>query len=135
MSALLDPGLVDKLQGQWPDVDVHAIAAMVTDWHARCGKSHPRGVRNPNGLLVSWTRQAAATAAERRGRAAAMSADDQERYAVLQVELFRAVAKRGLTPIELALVLESAAAHGYERLNPRTAERLRRMGCVWPDDP
>lgn len=135
MNDLFASGLVDKLQAQWPDVDVHAVAALIREWGSRRGLQHPRGVRNPNGLLVSWTRQAAAASAERRRQVSAMTASEQERYAVLQAEIFRALAVRRITPVQLAELLEAAAANGYERLNPRTATRLRRMGGAWPEDP
>lgn len=135
MTDLFAPGLVDRLQAQWPDVDVHAMAALVREWSERRGKRHPRGVRNPSGLLVSWTRQAAAAVATRRKQLAAVSPGEQARYAELHAEIYRALAVRRLSPAQLADVLEGAAARGFERLNPRTASLLRRMGDSWPRDP
>jgi hypothetical protein len=134
MTDLFAPGLVDQLQAQWPDVDVHAMAALVRDWCERRGRRHARGVRNPSGLLVSWTRDAAAKIAERRRVTTAVSAAEQERYAALHAELYRALALQELSPAELADLLDGAAARGFGKLNPRTSARLRAMGDSWSRD-
>lgn len=131
MTDLFAPGLVDQLQAQWPEVDVHAMAALVRDWCERRGRRHARGVRNPSGLLVAWTRNAATKVAEHRRSSAAMTAAEQERYAALHTEIYRALALRELSPVQVADVLDRAVATGFGKLNPRTAARLRAMGNTW----
>jgi hypothetical protein len=115
-------GFVERLQAQWPDVDVHAHAAIVREWHDR------GGVRNPSGLLVDQVMKAVADMAK-------STTAEQERYAELNVRVYRELATRKLSPVQLAELLEGLAKGGCKRLNPRTPALLRRMGDTWPGTP
>lgn len=128
MTELFAPGFVDRLQAQWPDVDVHVLAALVREWAEREHASSDAGVRNPSGLLVTWTRRAAAQVAERR-------VADQAKYAELHAEIYRLLAVRRLSPVQVAGLLRGAAGSGFGKLNPLTISRLERMGAAWPDAP
>jgi hypothetical protein len=128
-ATLIADSLVRRLEAQLAHlgVDVRLHLANVLEMCERL----PGQVENPPGLLVTWcSREADA----RRARAAAR-AQDRDRYAELQVEVYRAIAFRRFTPRELARVLLQATREGYPALNPRTIEMLRSMGDRWEAEP
>jgi hypothetical protein len=121
--------LVRRLQAQHGPlgVDVHLHLANVREMCERL----PGQVKNPAGLLVDWCQREAD--ARQAGRAARDR--DRERYAELQVEVYRAVAAGRFTPRVLARVLTQASREGYPALNPRCIELLRSMEDRWDADP
>jgi hypothetical protein len=108
-------------------VDVRLHLANVREMCERL----PGQVENPSGLLVTWcTREAEAHQVRH-----AAAARDRERYAELQVEIYRALARGRFTPRELARVLTQASRESYPALNPRCIEMLRSMGDRWEAEP
>jgi len=129
VTGLLENGLVERLVARYPAVDVRSLVSDVQDM-ARRGR-----VRNPEGLLVTWVVRQHTLLEQDGARRRAQSARDQERYAILQVELFRLVAERGLGPSAIAGVLEAALGNGYPMLNRRAIARLQELGESWPAAP
>jgi len=108
-------------------VDVHLHLANVLEMVGRL----PGQVDNPSGLFVTWCQREADAHQARRAAAAA----DRERYAELQVEVYRAIALGRFGPRELARVLTQATREGYPAINPRTIDLLRSMGDRWDAEP
>jgi hypothetical protein len=128
LESLFEAGLVDRLRGQYESVDVHAVAAQVRDMAKR------KGVRNPNGLLVKWVRDAARQQALAIGTATSAGRDEQRRYADFHAALYREVALEQLGPREISRRLELARGGGYARLNPFVIDALAELGEHWPGE-
>ena len=71
-------------------VDVHLHVANVREMCERL----PGKIDNPSGLLVTWCQREADRRQAGRVAASRAAAGDRERYAGLQVEIYRAVAAR-----------------------------------------
>jgi len=128
-ATVIAESLVRRLEAQLAPlgVDVRLHLANVREMCERL----PGQVENPPGLLVAWcTREAEAHQARW-----AAAAKDRERYAELQVEVYRALAHGRFTPRELARVLTQASRESYPALNPRCIEMLRAMGDRWDAEP
>lgn len=126
VESLFEPGLIDRLRGQYEHVDVHALAEQVRDMARR------KPVRNPSGLLVSWVRRAARQRPIALGTAA--DRDELQRYADFHAALYRAVALEQLPPSEIARRLALARADGFARLNPFVVDALESLGDRWPEE-
>jgi hypothetical protein len=123
---LIPESLVRRLSAQLGPlgVDVQLHVANVLEMAQRL----PGMVENPAGLLVTWCqREADARQAQNAARER-----DRERYAELQIDLYRWVMETRPGPRLLARVLDQASREGYPALNRRTIERLRAMGVRWP---
>ena len=123
---LFEPGLIDRLQAQYEHVDVRSLAGNVHDMAQR------KTVRNPNGLLVRWVRDAA------KSKAIAVGTGDRrelDRYAAFHAEIYRRVSAGELGPWDLADELDRARAGEFGRLNPFVSEMLRSLGPKWPEAP
>jgi hypothetical protein len=104
--------------------DLWLIAADVQDQAAR------KGAKSVNGLFVDRVRKLRRAIEERRG--AQVSPVELERYAELQVQLYRLAVSKGWSPRDVARAYEQARTHGFERLNPMVVEKLDRLGDHWP---
>jgi len=123
---LIPESLIRRLNAQLGPlgVDVQLHVANVLEMAQRL----PGMVENPAGLLVTWCqREADARQAQNAARER-----DRERYAELQVELYRWVMETRPHPRLLARVLDQASREGYPALNRRTIEKLRALGARWP---
>ena len=123
---LIPQSLVRRLSAQLGPlgVDVPMHVANVLEMAQRL----PGLVENPAGLLVTWCqREADARQAQNAARER-----DREKYAELQVEIYRWVMETRPGPRLLARVLDQASREGYPALNRRTIEQLRALGARWP---
>ncbi len=118
----LDERLVEALQAEHPDLDVHAFAADI---------KNSKSVRNPNATLVYRVKQAAARRAEFNAACASMGAEARDHWTRFLVSLFAEVATEHLTPRQVAARLESAADRGLPQIFTRTITRLRELGSDW----
>lgn len=125
MTALFEDGLVDRLQQQWPRVDVHLVAKNVEDMTRR------KRVRNPNALLVHSVRDAAAKLDSAAQTHAADHSREQLRYAAFMAELMRRISQDGLRPVDVALAMRNGIVSGFPRLNPLIVDLLEAMGSEW----
>jgi len=124
---LIPESLIRRLNAQLGPlgVDVQLHVANVLEMAQRL----PGMVENPAGLLVTWCqREADARQAQNAARER-----DRERYAELQIELYRWVMEARPHPRLLARVLDQASREGYPALNRRTIEKLRALGARWPE--
>lgn len=130
MSQRVDLRLVERQRAETPNgPDPYVIAAGVDEDARRIG------IENPNGMFVSRYRRALEE--QRRGeesRAAAEPAE-LERYAEMHVQIYRLIALRNATPLDVARSLRGLVQAGFTRVNPRVIEKLQDLGNVWPEWP
>lgn len=124
----VDPSLIERTMAVNADCpglpDVFLIAREVEDQAAR------KHVKNVNGLFVAKVQKLRKAIEEQRDRQ--VSPLELERYAELQVELYRLAVSQRWSPRDLASAYEQARKHGFERLNPMVVEKLDRLGDSWP---
>ncbi len=121
MTEIFEPGLVERLQGQYPQVDVRMVAAEVRDMATR------KLIERPGGLLVSMVRKRALAAVGN----APMSDADRERHSQFTLRLYARLATEQLTPRQVADVLAAAISSGM-KFSALLVLDLRRMGDHWP---
>lgn len=128
-SSIFQVGLVDRLRGQYPSVDVYAIADRLRDWAKR------KAIANPSGLLVDQVSKAARQKTLPVGAASEVAragqTDDLQRYAQFHAELYRDIVEKRLTLAQIADRLEVARKEGYPRLNQLVANVTRAIAHGW----
>lgn len=126
MADLFDYAFLQRQRAVYPDLDVHAVAAAVREFHER------KPVRNPNGLLVHWLNRAEKARRRELAQREVQSLEEQDRYAELWVQLLGRVAQGNVSPRDVLRCFAAARAAGFTRLNKQVDVRLAQLGDRWP---
>jgi hypothetical protein len=116
--------LIEALQAESPDLDVHAMAADIA--------TRP-GVKNPDALLISQVK-----AARRRRDASEarrpVTTNEAKEAADFFVSVLQQTALHRLSPGRIADRLACAKRDGFRGISDQVIALLRKFGSAWPSE-